>query len=550
MCSNLKYRCTVQTRTPAILPARRPVLFCAKIILFLFIALAFPPGCTSLPHGASRTYSSAVSENVETRLSRAIQSARQNHPGESGFTPLQSGLAAFAARMALAESAERSLDIQYYIWHNDEIGELFAAALLRAADRGVRVRLLLDDWGVYDADELLSTLEMHPNIDVRLFNPFRFRSLRKIETLLSFSRINRRMHNKSFIADNQITIVGGRNIGNEYFDAHDAVNFSDFDVLAIGPLVREVSDAFDRYWNSDIAVPVRDLISPPTDADLTNLRTDLSEHIREMTDSSYMKQVRQSDLVSSLKQGQVRLYWGDAHVIYDDPEKVVTSTQERDTHLITRLGPLLQDTDEELIIISPYFIPGKRGVAQFSKLTSKGIRVRVLTNSLASNDVGLVYAGYKPYIIPMLKAGVELYEAKPGTNITGNGKTDTDRIGSSSRSSLHTKLYVFDQEKIFVGSLNLDPRSTVLNTELGIVFTNKEFGELIAKEWQNRIRRTSYQLRLVGEPKASEEDDIFRLRWIEYTEDGIIEHKVEPYVGFWRRLGIDFLGFLPIESQL
>lgn len=528
--------------------------FARKGYLFLFSIYALLSGCASLPHDKPMMYSSAFAQTAHTMLGRAVESASQNHPGQSGFTPLDSGTVAFAARMALAEAAQTSLDIQYYIWHNDKIGKLFAAALLHAADRGVRVRLLLDDWGVYDADEVLAALVLHPKIHIRLFNPFKYRHLRKMETLLSFSRINRRMHNKSFTADNQITIVGGRNIGEEYFDANDDVNFSDFEVMALGPLVDEVSGAFDRYWNSEIAVPVQHLIPQAKNRDLVSLRSTLDEHYSKMQGSPYLQRISESRLVSQLLHSQVPMYWGEALVVYDEPEKVVTSIKDRDDHLVSKLHPLLSDTDEELIIISPYFIPGQEGVEQFETLIDNGLSVKVLTNSLASTDVGIVYSGYKPYIRPMLKAGVELYEARPEITNTKARKKSDKRIGSSSRSSLHTKLYVFDQRKIFVGSLNLDPRSTVLNTELGIIFINDEFGQLIAQEFNKQIHQNSYQLRLTGKqmnPKEEQfDDDINQLIWLEHSDNGIIEHKVEPHVGFWRRLGVDLLRLLPIENQL
>ncbi len=524
-----------------------------KWYLLLLIFYVLLTGCASPPYGETRVNSNAYTQTDDTRLGRAVQRASQNHSGQSGFTPLDSGVVAFASRMVLAEAAQTSLDIQYYIWHNDEVGKLFAAALLRAADRGVRVRLLLDDWGVYDADEVLAALDLHPQIHIRLFNPFKFRNLRKLETLFSFSRINRRMHNKSFTADNQITIVGGRNIGNEYFDANDDVNFSDFDVMSFGPLVNEVSSSFDRYWNSEIAVPVRDLISQASNEELEKIRSILEDHFHKMQDSPYMQRVKESHLVSKLTNEEMHMYWGDAIVVYDDPEKVITSTEDRESHLVSKLSPYLKDIEEELMIISPYFIPGQEGVEQFAKLIEKGLKVKVLTNSLASTDVGVVYAGYKPYIVPMLKAGVELHEARHDIIRKKDRNKADSRIGSSSRSSLHSKLYVFDRERIFVGSLNLDPRSTVLNTELGIIFINKEFGQMIAQEWSKRIKQSSYQLRLIDKQTVNEEgedDDVFRLRWLEYNENGIIEYKDEPHVGFWRRLGIDLLGLLPIESQL
>lgn len=241
--------------------------------------------------------------------------------------------------------------------------------------------------------------------------------------------------------------------------------------------------------------------------------------------------------------------------MYDEPEKVLTSTKQRDAHLVNKLHPLLRDTDEELIIISPYFIPGQQGVEQFAMLIDNGLSVKVLTNSLASTDVGIVYSGYKPYIIPMLKSGVELYESRPDSINNKDRKKSDKRIGSSSRSSLHTKLYVFDREKIFVGSLNLDPRSTVLNTELGIVFINDKFGQLIAQEFNEQIHQSSYQLQLNDEQISTKgesqfDDGTSPLLWLEHRDNGIIEHKVEPHVGFWRRLGVNLLRLLPIENQL
>jgi len=493
--------------------------------------------------------STAFKDTQDTQLGRGITRLTTDKKDLSGAYLLREGLDAFAARMVLADAAERSLDIQYYIWHNDAVGKLFAGAVLRAAERGVRVRVLLDDIQLEGLDRELAALDSHPNIEIRIFNPFVLRQARVLEMIFSFSRINRRMHNKSFTADSQITIVGGRNIGDEYYDFHKEVNFDDLDILTIGPVVEEVSDAFDQYWNSEFAIPVAGFIKKVSQLDLGQLRTSLAGHDAKMQVSEYMKAVRESVFLVSLNKKTLPIAWGKAYVVYDEPEKINHDSQDTRTHLSRKVAPFVNDSHSELILISPYFIPGENALARLQKLIARDVRVRVLTNSLASTDVSIVYAGYMPYRVPLLQAGVELYESKPSNNIPRKRKKY--KLGSSSRASLHTKLYIFDRQKIFVGSYNLDPRSSKLNTELGIVFENEKLAETLALWWDEHIDAWAYKLVLAEEHGTEEDEETeYSIEWLAEENGKQQRYKVEPHAGFWRRFGIDFMSILPIEDQL
>lgn len=523
---------------------------CANPILVLLFVIV--SSCTSLPINPDRKQSTVITDTADTDLGGAVARLSEKQGSKSGFSALVNGLDAFAARVFLSRTAERSIDVQYYIWHNDDVGNLFAVELIKAAERGVRIRVLIDDVGLAATDEGLVSANAHPNIEIRLFNPVINRSWRMVESVFSFSRINRRMHNKSFTVDNQVTIVGGRNVGNEYYDADPDVNFSDFDVLAVGPVVQEVSGSFDKYWNSKFSIPVTEIINIPARPveELLKSTVEISE---EYKSSPYVKALKKTDFIDHIKNGTLPLFWGEAHVVYDEPEKLKQSIANKDYNLLTKLNPLIGDIRKEFIIISPYFIPGKDGVEKVASLVDQGVSVKVLTNSLASTDVGIVYGSYSKYRIPLLVAGAELYEAKPDPKMLRKPKKKTKtHFGSSSQSSLHSKVYTFDGKKVFVGSLNLDPRSVDINTEIGILFENEEFAERIADWWDREIKIHAYELQVLIE----EIDDDWEIKkekslvWLEHSNSGVKKHIVEPYVGFWRRLGVSFLAMLPIESQL
>lgn len=402
-------------------------------------------------------------------LDERIGPAEAAHPGASGFRLVNDGTEAFLVRMQSARHAARSLDVQTYIWHADLTGIYLGQVLLESADRGVRVRLLIDDLDARARNDGFAALAAHPHIEVRMFNPWATRSgtLSKAgEGLFSFNRINRRMHNKSWIADNRIAIVGGRNVGDEYFGAGEEVNFIDLDFAMIGPVVRDVSASFDRYWNSSSAYPMETLDPEGVnEAALEKLRKHFGERAAEAADSRYATALRGSDLVERMTAGELPLQWSAGYqFVSDDPAKVAMKKKDiKRTHVGVALVPMLEKARERVSIISPYFVPGDGVTAGLTRMAGEGRSVRVLTNSLVANDVAAVHGGYSRYRKPLLEGGVQLWELKPMA-----GAMNRSLFGSSG-ASLHTKAFAVDGENVFVGSYNLDPRSTWLNCEQGVL---------------------------------------------------------------------------------
>jgi putative cardiolipin synthase len=352
------------------------------------------------------------------------------------------------------------------------------------------------------------------------------------------------MHNKSFTVDNQVTIVGGRNIGNEYFDADPTLEFSDLDVMAIGNVVQDVSYSFDLYWNSELAYPVTTLIeSRLTEEETDQLYQKLQAYIEEHRDNPYLTALRASDLANAIRQKRVVYQWGKADVVYDLPEKISSDRDATELHLMTQLAPYFHAVEKELIIYSPYFVPGKEGVEFFKSLTDRGVRVRILTNSLASNDVSVVHAGYAKYRKGLLRAGVELYEMNK--KLTRTQRKEKKGVGGSSKASLHAKSFVLDREKVFIGSLNLDPRSFLENSEIGVVITSAETAATMAKEFEDTVEKGAFRLELV----TDENDNEFIL-WHGYENGDTVTFEHDPYTSIWRRMGVGFMRIMPIESQL
>jgi putative cardiolipin synthase len=514
--------------------------------LAALVALLLGGGCASLPAGYERAESRALepAATASTALGRAGRDELQARAGQSGFRPLPNGVDALVVRMLLADAAERSLDVQYYIWHNDLTGRLFTDALLRAADRGVRVRVLVDDVGTKANDETLLTLDAHPNIEIRLFNPVASRTFRGLGMLTDFSRTNRRMHNKAFVADNQRAVLGGRNIGDEYFEAAGDVAFGDLDVLTLGPVVGQVSTAFDNYWNAPASVPIGALTGRlGAAASLDTLRTDLAAFVEAQKDSAYVSHAR-STLAQGLAAGTEGLFWGRGHVVVDDPAKVSRPPDDTEGHLLPQLARIGVQLRRELLIVSPYFVPGDAGVAGLTTLVQKGVRVTVLTNSLAATDVGAVHAGYKQYREALVAGGVRLYELKPDAIEYGRTKGKNRQI-SGSRASLHAKTFVFDRRAMFIGSLNLDPRSVQLNTEIGVVCESEAMASAMAIDFEAGLDKVAWRVE-----RVTGTDGQARLVWTETTAAGTVQHRDEPGVSIWRQFGVWFLGLLPIESQL
>ncbi len=491
-------------------------------------------------------------ETADTKLGKAVGAQTAAHSGLSGAYPLARGVDAFVARVVLAEGAERSLDVQYYIWHNDVTGRVLLNHLVRAADRGVRVRLLIDDLGTAANDTHLLLIDRYPNFEVRLFNPVAARRARMLGAIADFERVNRRMHNKSFTADAQATIVGGRNIGDEYFEARSDLDFADLDVLAVGPVVRQVSESFDLYWNSPAAIPISALVSKQvSQEDLDRGRAALAEFGESQQSSAYADALRNSALAKELQAGDLTFFWCSAEALYDDPAKITQAPDDQRTHLLPRLGKITDSTQSELLVVSPYFVPGKAGVEYFRRMRARGVRVVVLTNSLAATDVAAVHAGYSRYRWALLEAGVEIYEVKPTAHRTdGNSRRGASGSGlpGSSRASLHAKVFIFDRRALFVGSLNLDPRSAALNTEIGLVLESPELASQAAVEMMAAVSDATYRLELV--PSRTTAGSTQRIEWVEQEGGREIRHGTEPDASIWRRFGVWLMSWLPIESQL
>lgn len=475
-----------------------------------------------------RTPAPAVSG--ETTLSRVAKERAAQHPGLSGLHLLADGVDAFAARYLLAKAAERTLDLQYYIWHGDRTGTLLLEAVHEAAQRGVRVRLLLDDNGITGLDRVLAALNDHPNIEVRIFNPFRIRYPKAIGFLVDFGRLNRRMHNKSFTVDGAVTIVGGRNVGDEYFGAGDGALFADLDVLALGPVAGDVEADFERYWTSESAYPARQILPILGRAQRRKLVRRASVVESDASARQYVERLRNLPIVQQAAEGTLDLEWAEVRMISDDPAKVVRDLDYANL-LAGKLDSAIGRPQRELAIVSGYFVPGEEGTAQLSAYAAQGVKVTVLTNGYSSTDVALVHAGYVPWRRRLLCAGVRLFETAAevheepsrkdrrkerrkgrrlgiGSNLrpTGSGSFAALRSGAS---TVHAKTITADRERLFVGSFNFDPRSMRLNTELGFVIDSPLLAGQVADAFETIIPAVAYEVTL---------DTQGRLQWSD--EDG------------------------------
>ncbi len=489
--------------------------------------------------GRPRTTALADADAADTRLGRAIDPRAAAHPGLTGIYALPDGRDAFAARMLLARAADRTLDVQYYIWRHDVTGALLFEALREAAERGVRVRLLLDDNPTSGLDDVIAALDAHPNVEVRLFNPFVIRSPRVLGFLTDFRRLNRRMHNKSFTADNRATIVGGRNIGDEYFDAAEAgdLAFSDLDVLAVGAIVPEVSRDFDRYWASGSSHPAgRILPAVPPDR-VEDLRGEAAALAGAPAAAAYLRSARASPFAEELLRGRLPLEWAPARLVSDDPAKGLGLARP-EALLAQKLREALGDPLTEVDLVSPYFVPTAAGVETFARLAERGVRVRILVNSLESTDVAAVHSGYAKYRRPLLEAGIVLYEMR----LVSASEPEVQGPFGSSASSLHAKTFSVDGEQLFIGSFNFDPRSANLNTEMGLVIESTSLAARLTALFDERLPVTAYRVHRAAS------GDVY---WTEQRADGeVVRHGTEPGTTWLQRAAVRILSWLPIEWVL
>jgi cardiolipin synthase C len=501
------------------------------------VAIAIVAWCNRLPPLGERTRSSALTDTSATRLGQAVAPLIAAHAGVSGVHPVRDARDAFAARYLLAGAAERSLDVQYYIWRNDLSGTLLMNALVGAADRGVRVRLLLDDNNIAGLDELVAAVDAHPRIEVRLFNPFAIRRLRPLAYLTDFPRLNRRMHNKSFTADNQVTIIGGRNVGDEYFAANEGVLFADLDVIGIGPVVGDVSADFDRYWASESAYPADRLLPRAGPAAIREAANHAAALARQASAVAYMNALRQSSFVREMMAGTLPFEWAKTRMISDPPSKILDRA-DGDELLLRQFEEIFGSPQTSFDLVSPYFVPGQRGVDLFEGWEKRGVNVRVLTNSLEATDVAVVHAGYAKRRKALLQAGIALFELRstPGQRPASSGRA----FGSSS-SSLHAKTFAVDRSRIFIGSFNFDPRSVELNTEMGFVIDSPALARGMAEVFDRDVPVNAYSAQL--SPAGD-------LHWTELRGGRTVRHRTEPRTGFWKRAGVKLLSVLPIDPLL
>lgn len=519
--------------------------------LILSLALLYLSGCSSLPKDYHREASYVLEDTANTRFARSVAPDLKKHPDKTGIYLLASGMDAFVARVGLIDGAQRSLDIQYYIWHADTTGRMLIQHVINAADRGVRVRLLLDDFDTTGKDSKLTVLNEHPNIEIRLYNPFTSRQLRGMQIVTDLSRLNRRMHNKSITADNAMTIVGGRNIGNEYFGAVSHAEFADLDAMCIGPIVNDVSRMFDKYWNSKFTVPVSAYLNNKkiTDDELKSVTDSFDKAIYKDRKNPYFKAIQDTPILNKIQTKNLKFYWGEADLLYDDPGKVEAKLVTSETHLAPNLSKYIEKTTQEITIVSPYFVPNDELVDYLGSQVKRGVHVRVLTNSLAANDVSIVHAGYMRYRTDLLRKGIELYEFKAlDKNDSKRGKS----WSGTSRASLHAKTFLLDRKVSFVGSFNLDPRSVELNTEMGVLFKSEKLVGLMAESIDELLVNEAYRLELTT-TSADESDSGFEeydLQWISNENGKTVRYSHEPDTSWWQRFSTGVLSIFVIESFL
>jgi putative cardiolipin synthase len=513
----------------------------------------FAGGCATLPPGMDgpKEVSSALANPEATALGKRFDAQAKQHTSLSGFRLLIDGTNSFLMREEIAAKAERTLDVQYFLLQQDDTGKLVLEALLEAADRGVRVRLLLDDAEAFDAGSAIRPLAAHPNIEIRIFNPFVVRRelslFRWAEFVVGGRRLNYRMHNKLLIGDNAIAVTGGRNIGDAYFQASAQVEFGDFDLAVVGPMVQALSRSFDKYWNDKLAIPVETLPpGKPTQAELDACRKELAAHKEKMATSNYVLSLPKRDLLAEAIAGKPPLVWATARLAYDTPDKAQVGRDEQPGHLMWhRVAEAVEATQHDLILVSPYLVPGETEMALLRGLRERGVRVRILTNSLASTDMPIVHIGYMRYRAPLLEIGCELYEVRPvlGKPEAGRGMI---KSGSSNQFGLHAKVFVIDGQRAFVGSMNFDQRSLDINTEIGVIIDSPQIAREIAARFEAIVQpANSYRLELQPNPGGGN-----TMYWVTEVDGKRVSFDTDPDVDAGKRTLIQMFSVLPIDTML
>lgn len=506
---------------------------CRRALLALTLLAA--AGCASVPFDYPKQPSVAVPRDAATPLGEQAAGWEAQHGSKAALVGMSSGVDALGARLRLLEVAQKSVDAQYFIIKKDRAGALFAGGLLAAADRGVQVRLLVDDVFSPGVDEAFTILAAHPNIEIRIFNPLS-RSFRYLSYLADFKRANRRMHNKSFTVDNSMSIVGGRNIGEEYFELNPAVKFDDYEVLVMGEVVGQISDGFDVFWNSELAVPIEAFANRADVSRLDDWREQIREVQQEQQTGLYATALN-SSLLRDLRSGKIKPAVAETTLYTDTPDKLSTDVGNIDhAILVQEMVRRMRAAEKEIVIVTPYYIPQQAGAELIEEILAKGVRVVVVTNSLASTNHVAVHSGYARYRKRLLRAGAEFYEIR--ADAIGE---ENDWGKQPEQITLHSKATTIDRDTVFIGSLNFDPRSIFINSEMGLFIDSEEIGSRFTEELGRGLAPVTWKVEL---------DENDKLRWT--FDDGnerLVVHK-EPGASWWRRFQVGFYRLLPIESQL
>ncbi len=528
----------------------------ARAGLLLMLVVTLLGGCVSLPPGSSypKTITTALAQPETTVFGQQMTQPALEHPGQSGFRLLAAGVDGFLTRAQMINAAERTIDMQYFIFRADDTGRLLTEAVLRAADRGLRVRVLVDDGETIAGDEQLVALDAHPNIEVRSFNPFFYRghhtAIRALEFALNASRLDYRMHNKLVVVDNAIALVGGRNIGDQYFQIDPDSQMADDDVFSAGPVVKALSATFDEFWNSPLAIPVRALGKAETsDAALAAYRAVLIAHRLQLKadGSDYASRVASGEPLAGMLAGRLPLVWAHAQLVYDSPEKRRVENGDMVGKLMHRpVAAAVSAVQSELLMVTPYFIPGKEGMRLFGDLRQRDVHISILTNSLESSTVLIAQSGYMSYRQPLLATGVEIHEIR---SLLGNARGSGQTIGMArfGNYSLHAKLFIFDRRKLFIGSMNFDQRSMHLNTEIGLLIDSPELAQELATRFAAMISPpNSYQVLMLPHTDGQSP----RLIWRTAENGKTIDYAEEPSRGFTQRFKVKLLSLLPLDDEL
>ena len=508
----------------------RYAVLCGAILGFV--------GCGKPPHIMEHADITPIQANHWIEQAAAKDKVEQ---GLTAFLPLYDGFMSIATRLHLINNARYHLDLQYYIWKNDDIGKLMLMQLLKAADRGVKVRLIIDDQNGTQLDPTLLALSAHPNIQIKLFNPYKFRYVRVLDYGFRLKRVNHRMHNKLIVADGSVAVTGGRNISSEYFDASSKFQFTDVDIFFAGTAIQDANQTFQLFWNDELTQDFQYVLGKTaTEAQLAQLRHDFSVH--DVGDQEVKRRVHLSEQQVVAHLNRHPIHWAKAHFVADHPNKARGSKDDQD-FIYDQMLKLMGEPNKHLELVSAYFVPTQKGADYLSQKSQDGIDVRILTNSFLANDVALVHAYYQVYRQQLLKNGVDLWEFKPYIErpertwyevMTGN----VIPAKNKNSSSLHAKFFDVDG-MVFIGSFNFDPRSARLNTEVGLVVESDQLQNEITHSLNRHLPKIAYQLKL---------DAQGNIVWLEYLENGkVIEHAYDPQSTSFQRWMMRNIPIFPAE---